>query len=538
MLARDLAERYDEYAALLEDLERALAGEPIVRAPVPRAASSLDLAPGDPVTRELLPPSSSAPGGLLLGVVAVGLVALGVGWAARFAAGSGQGATRGTSGTREVDPSAASPAAAAEKTVAALEGLAPADLLAQPQTLAGLREQLAGLPAAERPALELRLAALTRRALQATEQAALARLEELYAEGEYARLVADAERTLAPYATFELAPPSRLSELVALARAATTGGAGEREREAWRAIAAAAGEPVRVVELGEGFAERFPFSPVAAEVARRMAAAEVQAPRVALTFEPSSATWSLDGGDPEREGPFTGRLRRGAYELRAAAAGYLPLAARLVVDGPLARTIRLGPRPERALIPDPDRGAPLWNPRRFVEDWARIGTWEAALAVAGMTGEAGQVPATAQRSLVELRRYLQGAPGWTFDWELVRPDGAPGVEGLAAEGRLFSEPGLAVVVGVAEGRVYLGLRRAERPDGQGLERLGDAPVAGDPLHLRLDWDGTLVVAHASGFVLGSFAPGWREPPATFELATPAGRAQFRDVKLLALKPAE
>lgn len=68
----------------------------------------------------------------------------------------------------------------------------------------------------------------------------------------------------------------------------------------------AAPGPAELLELGAGFAERFPFSPVADQVAARVAEAEAQLPRVRLLPVPASARVEVAGR--AGEGPWEGRL--------------------------------------------------------------------------------------------------------------------------------------------------------------------------------------------------------------------------------------
>jgi len=166
-----------------------------------------------------------------------------------------------------------------EATLQRLERTPPAEVVEARRALRRLREQVDALPPGERVGYELRLETTLGKALELSSLQAVAELEGAYAAGDYAALGQATAARLELYGLIEREPPVRLAELDAKARAALVDGAGERERAEW-ARAEGSDDPLEVLRVLDGFAERYPFSPVLDEVEARRAWAEAEAPGV------------------------------------------------------------------------------------------------------------------------------------------------------------------------------------------------------------------------------------------------------------------
>ncbi|MCO5165274.1 MAG: serine/threonine protein kinase [Planctomycetes bacterium] len=512
-MARPPGDRYSSYEALIEDLERVLRGEDPLAPLVPEQASSLTLGPLRPTARVASPAAGRGPSS---GVVAAAVVAGAVVISGLVSIGLAMRAIPG--GEAPTAPGAGAAAAA----ITALGALAPSDAL-EPGRLRQVLDLVQGAPPDERPALELQLASVVGRALDALEPVRTQTLEARLAAADYAALAAAVDRTLETYILLGREVPPRLQALAATA-ALAAGEEGRAERAAW-ARAAAASDPLAVVEALEGFAARFPWSPALADARARLAAAEAQAPLVTLAPSVEGAALQVDGR-AVGAGTWTGRLLVGAHEVVAEAPGHFVLTRTIDVQAPGRLPLRLDPQPARPLVGDKERARPVWSPRRPVlEQWRVLaGQWAAVPERAALRGEADRVWARAERELTDPLTRLGCLEGpWRLEWECLAPD-----DGAAEVRLLRDEDGRAAVVGVARGEAYLGLRG---PGGEPLDVLARHPLPAGPVFLTADWDGAVLVVRRKGDLVGSTALAWSPcaPPRLEAAVTGSGAAELREL---------
>ncbi len=585
MLARPPEARYGSYAELIADLEALLAGGEPATPWVAREASSLRVRPPAPrsLTGRVLdrvgaggggqasPARSTgrldgaaagpgadgagARGGALAGAAVVGLLVLAL-VAVALALGSGGGPAPGAgsgagSGAQVTDPGPLPPTdpttdpgpgpavtaeerrGAVERTLDALARLAPAERL----DLATVRETAADLaalrPTEARP-LRLRLASLVGQGLEQVLEERAARLEALAAAADWAALAGEVDAALAPYRAIDRAPPPRLAALVDLAgKAGADGGAaGQAERAAWTA-ADALTDARAAADAWEAFTRDFAWSPRSARAKDQAAERAAQAPRVTVTPVPADAVLFLDG---ERlgQGAWTGRVLAGARTFGGEAAGHF-VAERAVQVAADTREVRLrlDPKPARPLAQDPVREIPAWRPQQpLLTQWKiEGGEWSARPEVAGL-GAAAPEPgrwARARLDLSRAQRLLERGgplPGWQVQWKVTPPERG------TAELRLLASPeGRAVVVGVRQGAVYLGVRAQDGP----LEELAALPVTEAPGYYEADWDGRVLVVRAARAFVGSVAVDWTPDLTYLAVAVDGSEAVFRDLFLFGLK---
>ncbi|MBX3466141.1 MAG: serine/threonine protein kinase [Planctomycetes bacterium] len=512
-MARPPADRYPTYEALIEDLERVLRGDDPLAPVVPEHASSLQLGPLRPTVRLAAPARGPASGAVAAAVVAGAVVvsgAVSIGLALRKLPGEG----------------APAPAAAA-LALDALGALRPADTL-EPGRLRQTLDLVREAPPAERPALELRLASVVGRALDATADEQAAALEARLQAADYAGLAEGAARALEPYRLIAREAPARLRALRPSPRRPRGRGRARPRRAAWARAAAA--EALAVLEALDGFAERFPWSPALDEARARLAAADAQAPRVTLAPSVEGAALQVDGR-AVGAGPWTGRLLVGAHEVVAEAPGHFVLTRAIDVQAPGRVPLRLDPQPARPLVPDPERAGRVWSPGRPAhEQWRLVsGQWAPVRERGALRGEADGGWARAERELTDPLRRIERLDGrWRLEFEWLVPDGG------AAEVRLLrDEAGRAAVVGVVRGEVYLGLRG---PGGEPLEVLARRPLpAGQQgqAFLEADWDGAVLLVRRKGDLVGAVALPWAPaaPPCLEAAVSGDGAAELRELLL-------
>jgi serine/threonine-protein kinase len=545
MLAKPREARYQSYEELLSDVEAALRGDDPLTGPVPRTQSSLlppeqlpstrkhEPQPAPAAAQALTPPAPPARSGaawVIAAVVVLGLAGLGL-WSA-----GPSPVEAPTSPSPSPSVSApSSPVAAAPSPLVALleqlEGGEHAEVVAAGDTIADLVSGIALLPAGEQATLTFRLRKRVRAALKATQEVTRAELERAHAQGEYDELGRSTARLAALYASLEEELPSAFSGYVTLAEQALADGAGAREREVW---AAARGEedPLRVLELLQGFAERFPFSPQLADVEAKLSEAAEQAPRVSLVPSPAQATLTLDG-QALGDGEWKGHLLLGEHALTASAEGHFELSTAIRVEGPGEHQVRLGPRPRRPL----KRGInhrPVWRPSLsapVTKYWTlESGQWSSVPQLSGLRGESPRPGAwgAAQRDASrELGQVSEGAAGWCLRWKLNPPQ-----QGSAEVRLLASEDGRLLVAGVRAGEAYLGVR-----DGEQLTTCGTLAFDEAPGYYQLEWDGDVAVFFARDQRVGSYRPDWSPPtPGLLQVAVEGDEVVFRGLTLHALVP--
>ncbi|HBP19369.1 MAG TPA: hypothetical protein DEA08_16465, partial [Planctomycetes bacterium] len=475
MLARPPEKRYQDYGALLRDLDIVIAGGLPEGGPIDPEDSSLQLedlvithhgqidlsAFRAPTARygtssqahvqtaaldsSDLPPEGALAGGgeaggapVAVAVLVVAVLALGA-WF--FATRKDPGQTPPTplaaqvaSNTPAEDPSAL------EASLAAYVGLSPAQRLREGELLASLSKEVAALPDKERVPLELRLRSAVGEALDSTGAERLVQLNELWRKGSYASLGDESAELRDLYQLAGRNVPKDLELHLARAAAANKEGAGEAERALWTEIEAAWGAADadnaellnKLQRIRRDYAA---FTPVLDEIEQRRAELIEKTPLLVVTPVPESATVSVDGKTLGK-GKQKARFNRGKHQLKLSAKGHRDLELELDLVGRTVETYYLAPLPKQALAEDPNFmlqvmgrfkelrsfGALYYPFKDLTEQWDYDGEWSRApTSFAGLDGAAKDDWRTARRRL--LPRILDaanevGAKGWSLSWRM------------------------------------------------------------------------------------------------------------------------
>ena len=538
MLARTPEERYQDYAALLTDIDFVLLGQEPLSEPLPEEHSSLQLhALVETAVRDRPPPGSAR-----LGTVAsllsqlpsqepqqrafpiwipAGLALLGLGGlAAFFATRTPPAPPPSPSGTPLVQVTSPTPPRLSEHDrlnakIDALERLSSAELQAQASTLAELGTAIAKLSEFDRDVPSIRLNGLIDKALGSDTAQALAPLDAAWQAADYPRLAMLVKERQLLLDLRERAPSPAFARLSARSKAAAE--EGPAERALWAKIQTAWSASPRdvsgLLQLLGDMSKFAAFSPELPATNKLRIELEASAPLVELIPVPESATLKVDG-ELQPAGPFRQRLVAGEHTFEASAEGYRDLSTTRTIQQRIAEQLFLSPLRRRELKIDPNfttgsvRRKAILNPRRkgFWESvWTRdTGEWAIlSTSPAGLDGTGSPLaPTIATHKELQSRCLAgltpeQGALGWSIKWWMrpfqgTLPDDptqevAPSEAQLreaAAEVRLLTTPEGQVCVGYQDGQVYVGLRK---PDGlyyRHVERYEGHP----PQWYRVDFD--------------------------------------------------
>ena len=542
MLARTPEERYQEYAALLTDIDLVLLGQDPLTSPLPEQHSSLQLhALVQTAVRDRPPPGTARLGTVAsflsqlppppepppsktpwvpLALLALAGVLLAGG--ATFVALRTQpvpptpGATPKSGGTPSGGPADRDRLNA---KIDALERLSGREVQAQAATLAELSSSIALLSELDRDVPAIRLRGLVDKALGTDTAAALAPLDAAWKAADYPRLAALVQERQLLLGLRQRPPGPEFERIVARSRAADA--EGEAERALWarikRAWEASPRDVPGLLELLASMSRYAAFSPEFEAVDKLRLELEASAPFVELVTVPAEATLSVDG-EEQPAGPYRQRLVAGEHTFEARAEGYRDLLEKRLVQQRTSEQLFLSPLRRRPLKIDPNftsRRKAVLNPRRkdFWESvWSRdTGEW-AILggSPAGLDGTGSPLaPTIATHNELDTRCLTgltpaEGALGWSIKW-WVRPfqgtlpeeptKEAPLSEThlreAAAEVRLLKSEAGQLTIGFQDGQVYVGLRK---PDGlylRHVERYEGHP----PQWYRVDFDHDVAEVH-------------------------------------------
>jgi hypothetical protein len=484
------------------------------------------------------PPPEAKPGppvgAIAVVVVVLILVAVG-GWKSAGNVAVTPTPIASASTPRPVDPPEVVLRKKLDASLSALDALSPREQLAKMETFAALAEDMQRLPEADRQAESVKLSAMVGRALDKAGAPALEELDVTWRKGEYAALGSQSKRLKLAHNLADRNLPDEALRFEARAKAAHTKGAGKAERalwaeieEGWKATERDANTLLSQFEVMRR--DYAAFTPQLEEVEKRQALLETQNPLLILTPVPSTATISVDGGEPQA-GKLESRFAPGPRALLVQAEGYRDLELKLDHRSRRAETLYLSPLPRVELVGDPDfltslrRSRRTWDKKtkagmkgflrifkpikNLLSQWDYDGGWSPVAAFAGMSGEGleDDFRLASRRGMHGFLQVLRakGAPGWSLGWNMKVWAGTRTVveegskhevprtpeDALLAKGggeaRVLQHGDRVVVVGFDRGLLYAGVRGPQGLQMQRFERYtGKAPEA-----YLVSWDGDL-----------------------------------------------
>jgi serine/threonine protein kinase len=402
--------------------------------------------------------------------------------------------------------------AACEKLIEELANLSREDFLAESKSLE--KEATAAfskLSSAESRRLrgQLRETLKEKRERLATE--IILGLDRQWQEGRYAAL---AESTAVAKTDIKerlrvRGAADRVAKFERIVKAAVTEGLGSKEREIVRKVDASEND-VEVVNLLDGFATTYWFSPDLDRMNKRLEKAQASLPALSVKTPGGSGDLIIDGEARGRT-PWSGRLPRGTHRIEIREAGFYPVsftrdhreAADLILPlfaKPLERRTPVAQRYLALLL---KQGHPLRN-KPGVATWGPgiggvLGEDPESAALTLTPDEASMRRKSWVTSSLSLREYLEfrsirGGKGWRVRLNVRRNSGA-------AEVRLKSGSNQAVVRLSADG-ISVG-RENE------LFLVPDSKLdAGQLQGLSIEWHGDVLVvrpgtSNAEDRILGS-----------------------------------